>query len=481
MVPKLIFQNKDDEIFTVDETGSGISKIDSVDADENHDNVFEDPIPITIPSNMEGCFHVLQKATLFNSFIWQQFVDDEVTDMVLEAMSHDDVKMLFPKFGNLVLFEKERKLWMQNKKVYISESDITDSDIANTDPFHDMVIDYEDEIFDIETILRDLLQSSIVLKTYKEDQDKYNMHRPLTRSERKTVCNTLMDYAVNNRVLLRRCDFPKIVSKILIIFKKEPASLYYKPPSKNKKKKIVEQNENASNKQADRSNKKSRNKGPSGILYTAYRYRISKKRAEMRRLKKSLNGYYRNDMGTSKTHSDIELDENIDINADENEKLQVWLQYNYDGWDTIKKYWSKSCIFRRSQILSKDKTFFDILDLWPRYRKKEGFELVDIDFEHLYPLSADNLKHHWHRYTAKILQLAFDEAIRTRDKDRQIVFKSKSQNPNDDHNFYGVLALNALFYLCPNYDRSVQQHLDKLIKKAPKGTMINEEIQRICR
>lgn len=161
-----------------------------------------------------------------------------------------------------------------------------------TNPFSDLSINYEDELFDVENILSGILQSSVVLKDYTSDLEKFNIHRPLTRSERKIVCNTLMDFAVKNKILLRRSDFPKITEKIQFIFKKEPTSLYYRPPNKIEKrcKKSLKTDEilNVENKA-----KKPRSIGPSGQLYTSYRYRISKKRDDLKKHKQSTDSYYR--------------------------------------------------------------------------------------------------------------------------------------------------------------------------------------------
>lgn len=166
-----------------------------------------------------------------------------------------------------------------------------------------MSINYENDLFDVEVILSKILLSSAVLKDYKDDLQKFNIHRPLTRSERKIVCNTLMDYAVKNKILLRRGDFPKITEKIQHIFKKEPAYLYYRPPNKTSKR-INEPNVlcDANSKEESSSSAKNLggnkkkvlgNVGPSGQLYTSYRYRISRKREELKKTKQSTDAYYR--------------------------------------------------------------------------------------------------------------------------------------------------------------------------------------------
>lgn len=161
---------------------------------------------------------------------------------------------------------------------YVAEFEETDNTADNV--LNEMAIDYEDDLFDIEGILTNLVDSSNVLTDYKSDLQKCNVHRPLTRSERKTVCNTLVDFAVKQKMLLPRGDFPRIVDKIQFIFKKEPAFLYYAQPNKKTK-------------HDSKDKKKSRNNGPKGQLYTSYRFRINRQRKILIKNKQSTAAYYR--------------------------------------------------------------------------------------------------------------------------------------------------------------------------------------------
>lgn len=95
----------------------------------------------------------------------------------------------------------------------------------------------------------------------------------------------------------------------------------------------------------------------------------------------------------------------------------------------------------------------------------------------MYPAATGKLKHLWHKFTSKILLLAVAKA--RNDKERQQVYKKKPPNDDDENNFSGCLALNALFYLCPSFDTTVKQDLSMMFRKAPRGSMINEEIQKI--
>lgn len=159
------------------------------------------------------------------------------------------------------------------------------------------------------------------------------------------------------------------------------------------------------------------------------------------------------------------------------EEIKNWLHNNYEPWDSIKVCWKKSFQIRRMDILEGD--FDKILDAWPRYKKSIGFELVDIDFSCLYPESNDSLKHFWHEYSAKIIEVALKESRKKKDKDAISRFKKHPPAGDEDRNFVGCLALHAIFFMCPSKNKNSKQSLDKMFLRAQRGAMINEEIQRI--
>lgn len=174
----------------------------------------------------------------------------------------------------------------------------------------------------------------------------------------------------------------------------------------------------------------------------------------------------------------IELGGNNQSNIGSNEqKDKEWLQHNVDPWTTVKEKWSSTFPLRRSEIISM--TFDDILEnQWPRFKKKEGFELVDIDFQFLYPNNVNNFKRLWGRkYIEEILKLAIKTAEDKKDKESAKKFSCTVED--EENNFNSVLALNALFYLLPNRNKTQKQNLDYLLRKAPKGAKIDLEIKRI--
>lgn len=160
------------------------------------------------------------------------------------------------------------------------------------------------------------------------------------------------------------------------------------------------------------------------------------------------------------------------------ENLREWLHDNFEPWDSIKSVWEKTCTIRRNCILKND--FEKVLQLWPRYKKSIGYELVDIDFKHLYPGSTSSyLKHYFYNFADKIIKLALDEARDRKDKDAIDRFNRKSPVIDEENNFLGCVTLAAIFYMVPNKNKKCKQSLDKMFHKVPKGNMINEEIQRV--
>lgn len=164
-----------------------------------------------------------------------------------------------------------------------------------------------------------------------------------------------------------------------------------------------------------------------------------------------------------------------------NVQIQEWLQENYEPWETIKSHWMKTCKFRRVFITNKIKDFNDLLPLWPRYKKKNGFELIEIDFEDLYPNITGNLKRLWPQYKKKILELALKKARKSKDKDQINKLKKKVSDGSSDeeNNFSDRTTIHALFFLCPSYDSTIKQDLDKMFKKVERGTNIDNAVRTI--
>lgn len=176
-------------------------------------------------------------------------------------------------------------------------------------------------------------------------------------------------------------------------------------------------------------------------------------------------------MGLSSPDNDLEY-----IESETDGELKAWLKINFEPWDSIKSAWVKTCEVRRNDILNK--SFDDLLAEWPRYSKKLAYELVNIDFEFLHPSSSHNLKYLWHKHVKQIIELALNEATSKNDKDGIAKFGGDII-VDEDENFMGMLALNAVFYLCPNRSKTTKQTFSSMFKRSTRGARIDEEVMTL--
>lgn len=153
------------------------------------------------------------------------------------------------------------------------------------DPFKEFPKDFDDELFDLEAILLKFKESRNFLMKYRREIqiEGQEVHRHLYKKERKCIVKYVMNWIINKKILLRRCDFLKIVDRIKFMFPKEPAFLYYTAPVKMNLKSSKEQQKTSSHEEDGVKLKKNKRtqKGPTGLLFSSYRYRCSKERKEV--------------------------------------------------------------------------------------------------------------------------------------------------------------------------------------------------------
>lgn len=218
--------------------------------------------------------------------------------------------------------------------------------------------------------------------------------------------------------------------------------------------------------------------GPSGILYTQYRYKLQKIRKELEFLNQDNSSYYRNKSSLMKN---IEADDDDDIFEDQDQaEIKEWLRINYDPWDTIKVKWAASFELRRMEIMDKSNSFESIVEQWPRLRKKQGPELTEIDFEKLFGEKTNNFKMLWSAYSLKFLNMAKSAASKLPvDKNALAKFSTDIPPEDEEMNFSNYMSLHAAFYLCPGKDKTVAQNLEKMIRKVPRDQKIMDAVAAI--
>lgn len=133
----------------------------------------------------------------------------------------------------------------------------------------------------------------------EEVQGNKGFHRPLYKTERKSITSAMMDWIVFKGILLRITDFPKLVSKIIEIFPREPGFIYFKPP-KTVLVPVDEENgstsqmtEKESETDENEQHFEERRIPPTGFLFSSYRYRITKKRKEAKEYNQNSKALYR--------------------------------------------------------------------------------------------------------------------------------------------------------------------------------------------
>lgn len=117
-----------------------------------------------------------------------------------------------------------------------------------------MVNKFENCVFDVVEILKKYSNSSDFWNNFVNE----SVVRPLVKKERKLVVNTLMDWIVGHRILLGRHEFEIISQRIISIFTREVAALYYRKPLGKKS-------------------------NPTGLIYSSYRYRADKLRKDSKK------------------------------------------------------------------------------------------------------------------------------------------------------------------------------------------------------
>lgn len=169
----------------------------------------------------------------------------------------------------------------------------------------------------MESVLKTYRKSKLVFEKYFTEFKKTQFYRPLFKRERRIVVGAITDWMIFKGILLRRSDYPRIVGKIQKVFPREAGFVYYSPPrtviteNEEVEKEKIPDNENTpenvnesmtNNKKSAQSKKrKMKNKGdlvvtktpPSGLLYSAFRHRITKARKEAKEMEQCSDSFYR--------------------------------------------------------------------------------------------------------------------------------------------------------------------------------------------
>lgn len=353
-----------------------------------------------------------------------------------------------------------------------SKDNKNESDQHNVDEYFDQ--NYVDSEFDLEMVLQKYSNTATLLKIYRMQNNDKLGYRKLEESERKLVVKQIIEHFIEKKILLTRKDFPRIFEKILYIFPEEIMFIYYIPPlrkksSKNSSVKYDREFEQNKEEQQEQLKIKNQNNNPRGCLFNKWKTESCKVRKKLAAAGLDNSHYYRNGV-TCKTTSK----EGAHFTTENINESKIWLQINFEPWEEIKIKWKETCSLRKQEI--NDLDFNNIIKNWPRYTKKNGFELIDIDFTHSFPEETNKFKTSWITSTDQLINIAFNKAVKRGEKDANR-FSITGITDDDEFNLKCCVALKALFYLSGNKNRRNNQQFEKLLLKLDKNELIQEKIQ----
>ncbi|XP_067645897.1 uncharacterized protein [Eurosta solidaginis] len=102
---------------------------------------------------------------------------------------------------------------------------------------------------------------------------------------------------------------------------------------------------------------------------------------------------------------------------------KCWLTHNCTPWDQVKSYWKETSVMR----LNSGNSLKKLLEDWPRYSDSNGYELVEIDFENMYPGKSNKLFLKLENFYKKIMPILQSDV---KDKASRELLLSKVLNTN---------------------------------------------------
>lgn len=308
--------------------------------------------------------------------------------------------------------------------------------------------DFDISEFNLRNILMFYSHSKRMLLNYERKANGLVIHQDLDDEERKIICNTVVEWAIDNNIMLQPDDFVLIAEEFKIIFAEEIISTYFIPSMSYHA--INEQTNQEYTKQIQ----------ASGQLYSVWRYQLNKVRKKAKRAGDDVSIYYRNSKNPKK------LDCKLVTNSEDMLEMKEWLFINFEPWEEIMSKWEITCQLRFDDIHVKKMDLLQLVKEWPRYLKKLGYQLVFIDFEFLYP-GKDLLKRSFVKYREQIVNLALSRIKKNNKNVKEKLETFFKENIEDkESNIQSLICLHALFFLLPNKNTRTTQNLDIILTKA---------------
>uniref|UniRef100_A0A1B0GMU5 Uncharacterized protein n=1 Tax=Phlebotomus papatasi TaxID=29031 RepID=A0A1B0GMU5_PHLPP len=83
-----------------------------------------------------------------------------------------------------------------------------------------------------------------------------------------------------------------------------------------------------------------------------------------------------------------------------------WLKSHCDPWDEVISKWKATSVWRVESIKKdSESSLASILDAWPGFKDPRGFDLVDIDFETMFPQVEESPSEKFAQLKKKLIPL----------------------------------------------------------------------------
>lgn len=222
--------------------------------------------------------------------------------------------------------------------------------------------------FNLEEILKKTVSGEDIIKKYKEKQI-------LTDADQNTISRVIVDYFQLHNIKMDPKVMAKVAKDIKVIFPNEIESTYYIPRNKGK--------------------------NPSGKIYDRY-FNSGYKR------KKLLTSSSKKSTGILMSREANESSDNIQsVDSKEFLNKKKFLLFNIPS--NIIQIWKET-----SQLRMQENKYplNDFIKQWPRYKDSNGDELIDIDFETMYPGKGHKLFEKIEEFETKLNKTFYPNSIR---------------------------------------------------------------------
>ncbi|XP_065366893.1 uncharacterized protein LOC135959764 [Calliphora vicina] len=306
--------------------------------------------------------------TIDMSSIFVYLKESQVTFRSLRYLKKEDLKEAVPPLGLRVEFREKLLAW-KKKEFGVDDETMSvpskveewlkNNDIITTTPVSKVGRCLSQ---DLKTILNQTSKGKAVL-----DYSKRN-HK-LTCEQRDDLINIIIEEIFSKDVVLCTQDFKRLLDDICSVFPFEKAMKDYYYISREGK------------------------NNASGKLYSKYRSKNLKRRRLLDSLPTSSNAESTGSLQSAEKES-VEIDESIAV------ALKTSLLRDCANWDAVCEKWKRTFHMRQKEL--KKFNSHEFLQEWPKLSDSRAPELINIDFDIMYPSKGHLLHSKWDKFKDKV-------------------------------------------------------------------------------